>query len=112
MSEGWKIFQRGFDSGVHQLRICVTCESVILNVCNFEFCIDKKTQITSICRLADTDKDTVLHNYVLFSDMFLLQIGEPFVREGLEFAVMTVKGQSFMIHQIRKMVGEVIQMYH
>ena len=44
--------------------------------------------------------------------MFLLQIGEPFVREGLEFAVMTVKGQSFMIHQIRKMVGEVIQMYH
>ncbi|KAK2156955.1 hypothetical protein NP493_1913g00027 [Ridgeia piscesae] len=32
-------------------------------------------------------------------------MGEPYVRDGLEFAVMTVKGQSFMIHQIRKMIG-------
>ncbi|XP_038619093.1 tRNA pseudouridine synthase A [Tachyglossus aculeatus] len=33
---------------------------------------------------------------------------EPFVREGLEFAVIRVKGQSFMMHQIRKMIGLVI----
>lgn len=30
---------------------------------------------------------------------------EPFVRKGVEFVVLKVKGQSFMMHQIRKMVG-------
>ena len=39
-------------------------------------------------------------------------MGEPFVREGLEFAVVTVKGQSFMIHQIRKMIGENMRICH
>ena len=34
------------------------------------------------------------------------------MRDGLEFAVMTVKGQSFMIHQIRKMIGEVVSIGH
>ncbi|XP_061458467.1 pseudouridylate synthase 1 homolog isoform X2 [Rhineura floridana] len=33
---------------------------------------------------------------------------EPFAREGMEFAVIKVKGQSFMMHQIRKMIGLVI----
>ncbi|KAL3864952.1 hypothetical protein ACJMK2_006593 [Sinanodonta woodiana] len=31
--------------------------------------------------------------------------GEPFVREGTEFVILTVKGQSFMMHHIRKMIG-------
>ncbi|XP_061116779.1 pseudouridylate synthase 1 homolog [Conger conger] len=33
---------------------------------------------------------------------------EPFQRQGMEFAVIKVKGQSFMMHQIRKMIGLVI----
>ncbi|XP_047425151.1 tRNA pseudouridine synthase A isoform X2 [Mugil cephalus] len=37
-----------------------------------------------------------------------MSCGEPFVRSGHEFAVITVRGQSFMLHQIRKMIGLVI----
>ncbi|XP_076836278.1 pseudouridylate synthase 1 homolog [Brachyhypopomus gauderio] len=37
-----------------------------------------------------------------------MDCGEPFLRQGVEFAVVTVRGQSFMMHQIRKMIGLVI----
>lgn len=37
-----------------------------------------------------------------------MSCGEPFIRSDCEFAVITVRGQSFMLHQIRKMIGLVI----
>ena len=33
------------------------------------------------------------------------QAGQPFEKLGLEWSVIRVKGQSFMLHQIRKMIG-------
>ncbi|ODN01569.1 tRNA pseudouridine synthase A, mitochondrial [Orchesella cincta] len=35
---------------------------------------------------------------------------DPFVKDGLEYVVLKVKGQSFMLHQIRKMIGLVVAM--
>lgn len=35
-------------------------------------------------------------------------VDEPFIVDGFEFITLKVKGQSFMMHQIRKMVGLVI----
>ncbi|XP_054468853.1 tRNA pseudouridine synthase A [Anoplopoma fimbria] len=37
-----------------------------------------------------------------------MSCGEPFINSNIQFAVITVRGQSFMLHQIRKMIGLVI----
>jgi len=41
-----------------------------------------------------------------FDDVYCaVEIGEPFEWSALEFMALTVRGQSFMLHQIRKMIG-------
>lgn len=41
------------------------------------------------------------------SQRYILEFecGKPFEKEGLEWCVIKIKGQSFMLHQIRKMIG-------
>ncbi|XP_061171097.1 pseudouridylate synthase 1 homolog isoform X1 [Saccostrea echinata] len=36
------------------------------------------------------------------------ECGKPYIREGLEFVTCKVRGQSFMLHHIRKMIGLMI----
>lgn len=37
--------------------------------------------------------------------IYTFECGEPYMVNGIEFAMILVKGQSFMMHQIRKMIG-------
>ena len=57
------------------------------------------------------------HNYTIRVDpndasamryIISFECGEPFVIDGVEFVRTTVVGQSFMLHQIRKLIGTMI----
>lgn len=49
--------------------------------------------------------------FVCIANIVVFQCGKKFEAEGIEFLVLRVKGQSFMLHQIRKMIGNTIP-YH
>ncbi|CAF3672314.1 unnamed protein product [Rotaria sordida] len=40
--------------------------------------------------------------------IFSINIADPFIEENVEFTIITIKGQSFMLHQIRKMISLII----
>ncbi|KAF2075790.1 hypothetical protein CYY_002923 [Polysphondylium violaceum] len=59
------------------------------------------------------------HNYTsrkdsndvsVFRNIFSFSSSEPFVLEGVEMVALNVVGASFMLHQIRKMVGSIMSM--
>lgn len=43
--------------------------------------------------------------FLLYLKYNQLKMLEPFVRDDMEFSELRVKGQSFMMHHIRKMIG-------
>ncbi|KAJ8285832.1 hypothetical protein GJAV_G00031420 [Gymnothorax javanicus] len=81
------------------------------------YCLDKET-LQRVNRLLACYKGT--HNFHNFTSQkgprdpsarrYIMDMvcEDPFLQQGMEFAVIKVKGQSFMMHQIRKMIGLVI----
>ena len=51
-----------------------------------------------------TYKDSSANRYIL-----KMTVSDPFKIQGIEFIRITLKGQSFLYNQIRKMMGAVIQ---
>ncbi|XP_026471213.1 tRNA pseudouridine synthase A-like [Ctenocephalides felis] len=79
---------------------------------NYRINNNKMEQVRKILKYYEGSKN--FHNFTSRKDFydpssrrFIVSCTclEPFISRNMEFAVISIKGQSFMLHQIRKMVG-------
>lgn len=73
---------------------------------------DKLTHINELLQIYKGSKNfhnfTIGKNYsdkLCWREMKHLEVGPPFLVDDVEFCVLRIQGQSFMMHQIRKMTG-------
>lgn len=79
---------------------------------DFRVSAEKLKQVYDILQIYKGVKN--YHNFTINRDFFekncyrymqQLDIGEPFMRNDIELLTIRIKGASFMMHQIRKMIG-------
>lgn len=79
---------------------------------NYRITADKLQKVNDVLHMYKGH--TNFHNYTVEKQHFdrssirridYIECGEPFIENDVEFAKITIKGQSFMLHQIRKMIG-------
>eukprot|EP00002_Diphylleia_rotans_P017162 TRINITY_DN3328_c0_g1_i6.p1 TRINITY_DN3328_c0_g1~~TRINITY_DN3328_c0_g1_i6.p1 ORF type:complete len:397 (-),score=74.83 TRINITY_DN3328_c0_g1_i6:25-1215(-) len=82
---------------------------------DFKFTDEHLAKIRSLLKKFEGTRN--FHNYTVHkkacdpSSMRFIrsfECGEPFVKDGIELVHLTIIGQSFMLHQIRKMVGTIV----
>lgn len=69
------------------------------------FTVGKKPEDVSAKRYIMSFVVSSRSNRLGRNELKLSQCSDPFVKDGMEWVSLKIKGQSFMLHQIRKMIG-------